>query len=593
MIVILCSIILALTFWLGGFAIYMLCNHGLAPNARLQQFLRYMAAAFVAVLPMCVTMTSYRQPVIALILIVSVAWMITFPLTYHLTNRKTSPDYDNQIDVAFGIYLFGWITGLLLIPYIGAIIGLVMAILLFIPLAQWVYFFMYHAVISDSGMKLIQDTDYNETIEFIRSYPVSKVIAVVILVLTATIACISFPIWQPLQLNNPSWWQIVIALGIVIFISIYLWKSRHGLFVRTGIVLLYKIVRDYVAQNSQYASLRKEKVAKMEAHTLHSLNQPHTLLMVIGESASRDFMSAFTEMEEDTTPWLRTLSEDRTHCVIFPHAYSCDIQTVPTLEKVLTEYNQYDGGDFYSACSIVDMAQKLGYRVHWYSNQGHIGVADTPITLVANMADTAKWTRQELNQVQYDEALLELIQEVDPKDNNLIVLHLMGSHFNYENRFPPQYRKWGEEGNHDKITNYKNTLYFTDSVLRRAFDYCRKELNLQTMVYFSDHADVPDRHRQPNFGGFRDTRIPLMIWMGDDFLEKRPKRAEALKKNSQRYWTNDLTYELLCGLMDAESPHFKESNSLASEQYDKQREQLTAMNGRIRIVEDNPPCISY
>ena len=66
-------------------------------------------------------------------------------------------------------------------------------------------------------------------------------------------------------------------------------------------------------------------------------------MMVIGESASRDYMSAFTPMEHDTTPWMRRMAEDNRHTILFPNAYSCAMHTVQSLEKALTEYNQYNG----------------------------------------------------------------------------------------------------------------------------------------------------------------------------------------------------------------------------------------------------------
>ena len=36
--------------------------------------------------------------------------------------------------------------------------------------------------------------------------------------------------------------------------------------------------------------------------------KPSTIMMVIGESASRDYMSAFTKMDHDTTPWMRGMA---------------------------------------------------------------------------------------------------------------------------------------------------------------------------------------------------------------------------------------------------------------------------------------------
>ena len=77
-----------------------------------------------------------------------------------------------------------------------------------------------------------------------------------------------------------------------------------------------------------------------------------------------------------------------------------------------------------------------------------------------------------------------------------------------------------------------------------------------------------------------------MVWMSDEYLEKRPERANALRGNANRYWTNDLLYDLLCGVMDVECPEFREYNSLASAQYKYDRNDLTIMKGSVHISDD-------
>lgn len=43
--------------------------------------------------------------------------------------------------------------------------------------------------------------------------------------------------------------------------------------------------------------------------------------MVIGESACRDFMSAYhPEMQEDTTPWMRRMAADDQRFLLFKNA---------------------------------------------------------------------------------------------------------------------------------------------------------------------------------------------------------------------------------------------------------------------------------
>lgn len=557
--------------------------NGRVEKAPRQYKMLHLPASLVAVLPLAVTETCVLQSAVLKLWIVAELWAAAFPLTYHLTYRKISPDYDNQIDPAFAIYLFGILAGLsVLLPSLCVAPLLVLALVA--PLFLIGYYLLYHHVIDMNGMLLIRQTNYNEIIEFFRSSPLWKTLAGLVLLSGLVLAFVL--IGQPLAVGAASLWSsalIVVLLGAV---AHYLFKPRHSLFSRTGLAKLYLDVSEYARSNSRYVQNQQQRMEHLEARALHPLSAPHTFLLVIGESATREYMSAFVPMAEDTTPWMRALSEDSAHCVLFPHAYSCDIQTVPSLEKALTAFNQYDGGQFYTSTSIVDIAKRLGYKVHWYSNQGHLGAADTPVTLVAETSDVAKWTNQQLGKKYYDEALLDFLDEVDPTRNNLVVLHLKGSHFNYENRFPEACRQWGDADNHDLVLNYKNSLHYTDSVLRQAFDTLRAKCHLQGMIYCSDHGVVPNRQRLPNFWGFGYTYIPLMVWMSEEYVARRPDRAKALRANKDKYWTNDLLYDLVCGVLDVASPDYKEENSLASPTYRFERDDLTIMKGTIRIADD-------
>ena len=49
---------------------------------------------------------------IAASFLTALLWITVYNVTYDLTHRASSPDYDNHMDIAFGIYLFGWLTAL-------------------------------------------------------------------------------------------------------------------------------------------------------------------------------------------------------------------------------------------------------------------------------------------------------------------------------------------------------------------------------------------------------------------------------------------------------------------------------------------------
>ena len=64
------------------------------------------------------------------------------------------------------------------------------------------------------------------------------------------------------------------------------------------------------------------------------------------------------------------------------------------------------------------------------------------------------------------------------------------------------------------------------------------------------------------------------------------RRFEALRQNRDRYWTNDLLYELMCGVLDVESEHYDETASLASPRYRFTRDELLTFEGQLHISDD-------
>jgi heptose-I-phosphate ethanolaminephosphotransferase len=314
--------------------------------------------------------------------------------------------------------------------------------------------------------------------------------------------------------------------------------------------------------------------------------QPSTIIMVIGESATRSYMSAYNYKEHATTPWLAEMSASK-NLLLFQHAYASAGQTVLSLERALTEKNQYNSLEFSNSLTIIDLAKKAGYTTYWFSGQGRIGGSDTPITLVANTADHAYWLEDEKsNKVTYDSDLLPYLKKLDPHQNNFVVFHIMGSHENYINRYPASFTKWGKPGVTDSILNYDNSLAFTDQFLKDVYTYAKDNLNLQAMLYFSDHGADPLTKRHPDLSGFVALRIPLALYLSPEYQSLYPETTATLKNHLNTYFTNDLIYELVAGILNIKSNHYDESNGLASPSYKYNRETLRTHIGKNKLTED-------
>ena len=584
-------LITVLVLYLFSYIYYLKISHGLGNKATYLQMRRFVPCAILAVLPAALASLPLSSPLFVIPAIIAVLWILTYPTLYFISNHKVSSDFEFHFEAVFGLYFIAWISSLGILAQqvswlaIPATIFITLAelMMLAIPVAQLIYYGLYKACINENGMEMIQETHYNEIIEYIKSMPLAINISVLLGTFIVTLATVISNYQTISTSNSIDNISLIIIAATVIFLSIYLWKKKHGVFIRTAIVEFYLDIKEYLAANMQYTQNMQERISTLNVTPLSKSTKPHTIILVIGESASRDYMKAFNKnYKYNTTPWLNQMDQHK-NFILFPNAFSIGANTVLAVSNAMTEINQYNDKKFYESCSIIDIAHMAGYKVHWYSNQGHLGCADTPVTLIANTADVAKWTKQELNQIQYDESLLDYLGELDTTKNNFLVIHLKGSHFNFLNRYPESFTKFGTPNKYELELNYANSIAYTDSVLEQIFKYAKEKLNLQAMVYFSDHATVPDKRRSPNFEGLASVRIPFFAYFADEYITQHQEVYDTLKKHENFYWTNDLAYELLCSIFDIESNHFDETNSLASEQFKYKREDLRTNCGQSKI----------
>lgn len=584
-------IITAVVFYLFSYIYYLKISHGLGNKATYLQLRRFIPCAILSVLPAALAGLHLTSPLFVIPTIIAVLWIFTYPTLYFISNHKVSSDFEFHFEAVFGLYFIAWISSLGIIMQqiswlaIPATILITVAelIMLAIPVAQLIYYGLYKSCINENGMEMIQETHYNEIIEFIKSMPLVLNIVTFLGSICVTAAALFVNYQEMIIQKNTPIVNLAIIAAIAIFLSTYLWKKRHGVFIRTAIVEFYLDVKEYLATNLQYSQNMQERISKLQVTPLNKDDKPHTILLVIGESESRDYMKAFNkEYKYNTAPWLDKMVQSK-NFILFPNAFSIYANTVIAVSNALTEINQYNDKKFYESCSVVDIAHAAGYKVHWYSNQGHLGCADTPVTLIANTADVAKWTKQELNQVQYDESLLPYLDELDPEKNNFLIVHLKGNHFNFLNRFPESFTKFGTPGKYDLEVNYADSIAYTDYILEQIFNHAKNKLNLQAMVYFSDHATVPDKRRSPNFEGLASVRIPFFTYFADEYIAQHKEVYDTLKMHENFYWTNDLAYELLCSILDVKSNRFDEANSLASEKFKYKREDLRTNCGQTKL----------
>ena len=588
------SCFLACTFLYGP---YVLLSKGNSAENRHLQLRRFIPCAIAVTVAWSLWLWA-GLPVSRLFphVLVGISWILTYPLCYWATFKNSRNFFENHTDIAFGAYIFTFTVCLEVLLsqfyHTGAtqiaaacLLDLLHVALLFLPFFQIIYYYYYHSSFTRAGALAILQTNPEEAREFILfNYGYKSIIAVIVFFIFLLLAFFKFDYITVTATSLPLTLDLVL---LVIVLATFSYCAK--LIARTGVMMHYLDSLHYLKQASLFNNYHKDNFAHLQiAKPAKSFAKPSTFILVIGESATRSYMSAYGYQDYDTTPWMKAMSS-KLDFLLFKHAYSSMAQTVPSLEQALTEKNQYNNKKFNRSTTILDLAKKCGYTNYWFSAQAAIGIGATPVTLVAKTADHEEWLSTAMRQthtVKYDQDLLPYLQQVDPTQNNFVVIHLKGSHENYLNRYPAAFAKWGNHNENESVLNYDNSLAYTDQLLHDIYTYGKEHLNLQGLLYFSDHGADPTTKRNPDASGFMALRVPLFLYLSPEYQRLYPETVAALRSHTNSYFTNDLIYEMVAGLLNIHSDHYDESNSLASHKYKYTRETLRTKLGTVKLTED-------
>ena len=84
-------------------------------------------------------------------------------------------------------------------------------------------------------------------------------------------------------------------------------------------------------------------------------------------------------------------------------------------------------------------------------------------------------------------------------------------------------------------------------------------------------------------------RIPVYFVFNDIYKLQHDDVIGTLKANQNKYFTNDMIYEVVCDLLRIKSNHFVEENSVLSGKYKFTRETLTTNLGKTKLTADKEP----
>lgn len=476
------------------------------------------------------------------------------------------------------VYLGQYFGKLAFLPKIAALLVSVNAF--FNAAAYLIYFSVYKTAFVAADMLPILQTNPGEAKEFMTGQIGTPVIAAGIL---AVILFSLFEIWLISQAARSLDGIILgkkraFAAVILAFACLYLigyWGSR------SYPIHEYKMAQNYVrvVQKAERDHSQIVKNIRLVNGKENALPQklPGTVLFIIGESENRDHMSAFNpSYPAETTPWLSQMAKDE-YFTLLANGYSNYPQTTPSLSMALTSVNQYNHKKLDDSYNIVDIAKAAGYDTWWLSNQSKMGDGTTAAGLIAS------WTDHPMGD---DMEVMKLLEQVPKEGNHFIIIHLGGSHLRYKERIPQDFEGIHIAGNPDRTNEYDSTVLYTDKVLQAIFDYAEKNLNLQAAIYTSDHGeDMVYSHGAGKFT-FSMVRIPVFFYLSDEYEKKYPSVEINLKKHEGSIFTNDLLFDSVSGIIQAESNQYEKEFDLTQSGYSLTDNEAVTKHGQIKIIKD-------
>lgn len=364
---------------------------------------------------------------------------------------------------------------------------------------------------------------------------------------------------------------ILMLLPIKNYID-YGWRPNHidkylnVIPIKKSSKLIYLINK--VKQEDKYIMIESKKPSTwvLTNHSTKDLSK--NFVIVIGESVRKDFMGVYGFSIENTS--FITKSKN----IQFNNFYAVSSHTVPSLTRTLALSESFPKYELNN--NLVNLANKIGYKTYWLSNQGQLGVHESPITILAKQANFSLFLNKGNSDYARDDFQLldtfyEILNEKTEKPK-LIVLHLIGSHPYTCDRTNGIYNQFYMSKD---FSCYIESIQNTDKLLEKIYNSLQKKEESFKMIYFSDHGlkineDLSLSHGR---GQKQPYEVPFIIWTHD--LEKK------IEINSIRM-ANDFLH-LFSELNQIKIQNISKKYSFLSEE-DNEETTIKVLNSNEKVV---------
>lgn len=294
---------------------------------------------------------------------------------------------------------------------------------------------------------------------------------------------------------------------------------------------------------------------------------PEVHVLVIGET-SRPDRWALNGYSRPTSPRLSA----QENLLSFKDVITQSPSTSDAVPLMLTRATADDFSRLGTERSIITAFKEVGFRTFWMSTQ-EVSHWSGFIHHYAGEADVRRYFER-----RHDEVMLAPFEEVlasvrGPDDKAFVVLHPMGSHFTYENRYPPEFRTFDVSPGlswRDRLWNsYDNTIVYTDHVLAELIERLEARPDVvSTLTFVSDHGEnLLDDERElfgHPFGTRYDLPVATFFWYSPAFARQNPEAVKSARANLEAPLSTAVVFHSLADMARIRAAGFEQERSVFS-----------------------------
>lgn len=346
---------------------------------------------------------------------------------------------------------------------------------------------------------------------------------------------------------------------------------------------------DFYRERVYLAQLNRRSAAfRFGAYQAQGQDAPQVVVMVLGESSRYDRWS-LNGYQRETNP---LLAQERNLVmlsdVITP--VSATRLSVPVIISRKPAMQSLKDG--FSEKSFLSAFKEAGFKTYWLSNQVSFGKFDTPVSVFAREADEVEFLNLGgfSDGASYDAQLLEPLRRAvhDPAQKILVVLHTLGSHWNYAHRYPKEFDRW-QPSLHgiDKpdytngalkpqINNsYDSAILYTDWFLSNVIGVLKESGLTSSLLYVADHGQtLYDKSCKIAFHGHNtqfEFHVPAFVWYSDAYQERFPAKVDQLQRHRKARLSTENMFHSLLDMADVRYPGESLERSFVSSQFKRHK----------------------